>query len=168
MMALYPPPLGPCLLSDGVRAAGARGRGEARAWLETERVNLVAAIIQTDDEPEPLLRLGMSLSQVMYGFLSSRAFYHDVRATQRVALNAARRLGDQDGESWSLERLAGALVRLREYDEACECLSAAVEIFRSLGDLDAEQRSLANLARARADAEHVTVSPGIGNEVAGR
>ena len=168
MMALYPPPLGPCLLSDGVRAAGARGRGEARAWLETERVNLVAAIIQTDDEPEPLLRLGMSLSQVMYGFLSSRSFYHDVRATQRVALNAARRLGDQDGEAWSLERLAGALVRLREYDEACECLSAAVEIFRSLGDLDGEQRSLANLARARADAEHVTISTGIGSEVAGR
>jgi DNA-binding SARP family transcriptional activator len=169
MLVLQPLVKGPCHRGGGARAAGPRSRGEARAWLETERVNLVAAVVQTAEEPEPLLSLGMSLSQVMYEFLHSRASYHDIRATQRVAMDAARRLGDRDSESWSLERLAGALVRLREYDEACECLSAAAKISRALGDLDAERRNLADLARARADAERqVTMPPVIGNEVAGR
>jgi DNA-binding SARP family transcriptional activator len=168
MLILQPLLRGPCH-RGGARATGPHSRGEARAWLETERVNLVAAVVQTDEEPEPLLSLGMSLCQVMHEFLDSRASYHDIRATQRVAVGAARRLGDRDGESRSLERLAAALIRLREYDEASECLAAAAQIFRSLGDLDAERRNLADLARARADAERrLPTPPAIGNEVAGQ
>jgi len=61
--------------------------------------------------------------------------WHDGVATQRVAVEAARRRGERNGFARAMRGLGSVLAQLGEYAEAQEWLIRASYLFRELGDL---------------------------------
>jgi DNA-binding SARP family transcriptional activator/Tfp pilus assembly protein PilF len=67
-------------------------------------------------------------------FLSRRGFWHDQIASQRIALEAARRLADPGAEGYVRRTLANTYVWLGRYDDAYDHLRHALEIADAHGD----------------------------------
>ncbi|MET7571706.1 tetratricopeptide repeat protein [Streptomyces sp. NPDC005492] len=111
------------------------GRAEALAWLDAERVNLVAAAQWTGDRlARDSVRLALSVAE----FLRWRRFFDDGIAVGRAARGAAHRLADRHSEATVCNNLCGALLRAGRADEAIEPLIRAAGLFDSLGDLTGE------------------------------
>ncbi|MET7904490.1 BTAD domain-containing putative transcriptional regulator [Streptomyces sp. NPDC005355] len=132
------------------RVVPLQDRGEAEVWLKTELPNLLAAVAHAVDpaRPEPLVRLGVGLTQALQWFLYPRAHAQDLQTVNELAIRAARRLGDPESEAWALDGLAGAYWLQHSYDDVRSALRSALEIWRALGHREGEQRSLCNLADA--------------------
>lgn len=119
------------------------------AWLEHERGAVIAAIRQCAD-------LGMSrhcrdLALGMVPLFEAHLYVDDWRETHKVALEAARRVGDRPGQAALLYSL-GTLASLQHRaDAAAELLGEADELFVELGDRQGRARVQA--ARARIDFE---------------
>ncbi len=118
---------------------------DALAWYDSERVNVVAATRQAaaagrDDIawrlPAPLLNI-----------FDSRGGWADLIATHRVALEAARRVGNRAGEAWVLNNLGLALAATSD-SEGLRCLEQSLELRREIGDRVGEAQSAGNLADA--------------------
>ncbi|WP_158711398.1 tetratricopeptide repeat protein [Streptomyces xylophagus] len=121
------------------------GRAAALAWLDAERVNLVAAAQWTDDRYAPAaVRLALSVAE----FLRWRRFFDDGIAVGRAARDAAHRLEDPHSEATVCNNLGGALLRAERADEAIEPLTRAAGLFDSIGDRTGEGMAWNNLGLA--------------------
>ncbi len=118
---------------------------EALAWYDGERVNLVAATRQAAESG--LHEIAWRLPAPLFQLFSSRGNWTDGIATNRIALESARRVGNRQGEAWILNNLGDALGFTREA-EGIDCLERSLAIRREIGDRMGEAQAANNLADA--------------------
>ncbi len=107
-------------------------RDQARAWLQAERPNLVAAVAlaAAASQFETVTQLSSHLCE----FLFRHRYLDDWLSTAEIAVRAARELGDRHCEGETLTKLGNALREMGRVEEAIPSLKQAVAIFRDLGD----------------------------------
>jgi tetratricopeptide (TPR) repeat protein len=126
------------------------------AWFDTNRTNLIAAVEQAHDQE--LLELTWELARSLTYYFKLRTNLVDLQRTQEVwsdwqrtqelALDAARRAGNQHATANALRSLGDVSVQRGRYEEAVSCFSQALELFRSLGDPLGEAWTLLGLGNA--------------------
>ena len=116
---------------------------QALNWLETERPNLVAAVVlaAATERPEAAFLLAMSVGT----FLERRRHVSDLITTSTIAARAAHDLEDPYGEGSALNNLGLALAMQRRFDDAITAHELAVRMFELTGDRDRVGAALANL-----------------------
>jgi DNA-binding SARP family transcriptional activator/Flp pilus assembly protein TadD len=125
-------PITPRAPRPGVAPEALAGHEDALAWFTAEHAVLVATVRRA-------ARTGFDvhawqLAWALITFLDRRGHWHDWVATQRVALDAARRLADPAGQAHADRGLALAYFRLGRYDEAHAHLRSALDLFAGLAD----------------------------------
>jgi DNA-binding SARP family transcriptional activator/tetratricopeptide (TPR) repeat protein len=101
------------------------GAAEAAAWFEAERANLCAAVRQAATESHPV---AWQLPNVLWWFFYLRKHGRDWTATGLLALEAAQRLHDVDGESRTWSVLGSAYRDVHRFDDALDCYERALEL----------------------------------------
>jgi tetratricopeptide (TPR) repeat protein len=148
-------------LSDAEPVATSRYRdgAHARGWLDGERTSLIAAVrvaATTGHEA-----IAVSLARSILPFLVDRYYNEDAITVGRMALSAARRMGDRLGEAALLNSLGLALKHVRRLSDAITCHQDMLAITRELGDRRNEVVGLNNLGIAlwekRQHAEALTI-----------
>jgi DNA-binding SARP family transcriptional activator/tetratricopeptide (TPR) repeat protein len=114
----------------------------AKAWLDTERLTLVAITRTADGE---LAGYAVKLARAIEGYLSVGYHNADAFSVHRRALSAAERLGDPAGQARGLLELGRSHARSGAYGDADEHYRRALELFRRLGDRAGEARTLTAL-----------------------
>uniref|UniRef100_UPI001178B5F3 tetratricopeptide repeat protein n=1 Tax=Amycolatopsis kentuckyensis TaxID=218823 RepID=UPI001178B5F3 len=111
----------------------------AKAWLDTERLTLVAITRTADGE---LAGYAVKLARAIDQYLS--VGYHNAEAfsVHQRALWAAERLGDRAGQARGLLELGRSHARSGAYGDADELYRRALGLFRQLGDHAGEVRAL--------------------------
>jgi transcriptional regulator with XRE-family HTH domain/tetratricopeptide (TPR) repeat protein len=118
--------------ASGVAPEDFGGKASALAWLEDEyqvllKVTDLAARTGFDAH-------AWRLPVVLWTFHNVCGHWHDGTRLHRLALEAARRLGDLSGEAQTLRGLGSFAMSLSAFEEAHECLAVAQAVFRELGD----------------------------------
>lgn len=106
-------------------------RHAALEWLEAERPNLVAAA-QRAASVAPLL--AWKLIDAMWPLFHFRRHHHDRMLLDRVAVDCARRLGDDDREARAVQRWAFAHYDAGLLDEAAELFRRSRQLCEGIGD----------------------------------
>ncbi len=143
------PPAADCPLLQLVGAGVAdrfADRGQARAWLQAERPNLVAAVALAAATSH--LEIATQLSSRLCEFLFRHRYLDDWLSTAEIAVRAARELGDRHSEGETLTRLGNALHEVGRVEEAIPSLKQAVAIFREINDRYHEGVALGGLGLA--------------------
>jgi tetratricopeptide (TPR) repeat protein len=120
----------------------------AMGWLETERANLLAAILQTAQVPAIPAALAGQLTRALWTFFETRSYWHDGVQANQTALALARRTGDQAAQAMALADLGCAYMWLRDYPQALSYLKEGVALHRKLRDSWGRALSLHRLGRA--------------------
>src|SRR6266511_3117172 len=110
----------------------------ARAWLDAERANLVAATTHSVTHAGPV-------AATIGRYLDTAPHYSEAITVHSHALLAARQLGDRRGEGDALHNLGAVYWRWGRYDEAVEHYLEALAIQRQIGDRAGEALALGNL-----------------------
>ncbi len=117
---------------------------QAFAWFTGEHQVLLASIdLACRDRRD---RCAWQLAWTLADYLDRRGHWHDWAATQRTALDAARRLQDGPGEAHAHRGLGRACDRLGRCDDACDHVQRALGLYRNLGDHAGEAETQLNLA----------------------
>jgi tetratricopeptide (TPR) repeat protein len=106
------------------------GYDQAWEWCETERANLVAAIRQAAEVGES--DIAWQLPGALLTYFTHRKPRLDWLVSHQVGLRAARDEGDRYGEAWMLTSLSLAHRELNQFDEAMDCLQAALPLWRAV------------------------------------
>jgi tetratricopeptide (TPR) repeat protein/transcriptional regulator with XRE-family HTH domain len=119
------------------------GEPDARAWLDTERANLVAVVVHCAGHgwPEHAARL----SGTLFRYLMTGSHLAEADIIYGHALQAARRCGDLAAEAGALSRLAGSGLMKGHVRDAAGHYQAALERYRQCGDRSGEGRVLEGL-----------------------
>jgi tetratricopeptide (TPR) repeat protein/transcriptional regulator with XRE-family HTH domain len=119
----------------------------ALAWLEAERGNLVAAIMQATRSADRAFswELAGQLSRALFGFFVVRGHWTDWVRVNQAVLDAARQAADRAGQACTQADLGAAYEWLGRYPEAIASHQESLALFRELGDGDGEAGSLNNL-----------------------
>lgn len=110
------------------------------SWFEAERSSLVAAVQQAGDAG--LWELAWRLADALGSFFQLRARWDDWQQTHTLALIAARRAGDHDGEGRILASLGDLHGARHREDDAVRCLRQSAAVFRKTGNRMGELQSL--------------------------
>jgi tetratricopeptide (TPR) repeat protein len=105
--------------------------GEAMAWLDAERPNLLALARSTVDSSAGHT---VQLSTTVAPYLDACAHHQDALTLHTLAVAAARATGDRTGEGRSASLLATLHRRLGEYHRALDSYAYAFAIHREVGD----------------------------------
>jgi tetratricopeptide (TPR) repeat protein len=118
--------------------------GQAMAWFRAEHRVLLAAVQRATDRGLDVHthRLAWTLAN----FLDRQGHWHDLAATQRAAVDAARRMADRKRQAGALRSLAQAHAQLGRYDDAEVEFQQALGLSRELGDLHGQAVTHFNLA----------------------
>ncbi|MGW5722049.1 tetratricopeptide repeat protein [Amycolatopsis sp. NPDC003865] len=111
----------------------------AKAWLDTERLTLVAITRTADGE---LSGYAVKLARAIDQYLTVGYHNADAFSVHRRALWAAERLGDRPGQARGLLELGRSHARAGAYGDADDHYRRALELFRRLGDRAGEARTL--------------------------
>ncbi|MFL6073819.1 MAG: tetratricopeptide repeat protein [Mycobacteriales bacterium] len=133
---------------DGLPLADVRA---ALAWLDAERANLVAAVLQAAREPGVPDELAVQLASMLYAYFMNRSHWGDWLAVDEAALAAARRAGDLPGQAQMHNDLSAYRWRIGDYDMAIASLEESLAIRRAIGDRRAQGACLANIGLVRAE-----------------
>ena len=117
---------------------------QAMAWFTANHRVLLAAVRQAAGSG--LDTHTWQLARALVEFLDRQGHWHDQADATRVALDAARRLGDPAGQAHAHRGLGRAYGRLGRHDDAHDHLGLALELFRDLGDRAGQARTHSNLA----------------------
>ncbi|SNS96237.1 DNA-binding transcriptional activator of the SARP family [Streptosporangium subroseum] len=107
-------------------------REQASDWLTAEHAVLLAIIDLAADAR--FSNQAWQLAWALEHFLDRRGHWHDLAASQRTALKAARRLPDRTGMAHAHRGLARAEADLGRYEEAQLHLGRALALFGEVGD----------------------------------
>ena len=113
--------------------------GETLAWFEAERQVLIAAIAQATDGGFDAY--AWQLPWAVWLFFDRAGYWHDQLAIQRIAVNAAKRLGDRARQGHAYRDLGAAVGRLGQLAEARDYCRQALELHRQVGDRLGEARA---------------------------
>jgi DNA-binding SARP family transcriptional activator/Tfp pilus assembly protein PilF len=135
------------LATDAAAAAALsfKSIGDALAWYDTERANLVAATGQAS--ACGLHDVAWRLPAPLFTMFTRRGNWADCIATQRIAAQSARHAGNRQGEAWVLNNLGEALGKMRN-GEGVGYLEQALAIRHEIGDRRGEAQAANNLADA--------------------
>jgi tetratricopeptide (TPR) repeat protein len=125
---------------------GFAGREEALAWLDTERANLIAAVVAAADTGRD--RVAVELAARSAEFLDWRRHVDDWLRVTQVGVQAAQRMQDPHECANALNRLGIALREVRRFAEAITAHTQARDIYRETGDRHGEGQALGNLGNA--------------------
>ncbi|MGW1885888.1 ATP-binding protein [Streptomyces sp. NPDC001970] len=130
----------------GTRSPRFTDRHHALAWLDDERLNLVA----TATAPPPLgdPDTSAALAFALARYLDHRRYFDDWITITTTALAVCRELGDRDGEAGALNHLGLALREVRRFGESIDAHTRAAAVYGELGDRDGEAGALNNLGSA--------------------
>jgi tetratricopeptide (TPR) repeat protein len=128
----------------GTAAQWCTDRAAALSWFDAERRVLLAATAQAAE-------LGFDshawqLPCALASYLDLRAYWSDWAATQRIALAAAQRLGDEVGQAHANRSIGCAYSRLGSHEDALAHMREAANLFERLGDQVAVARCCLNIA----------------------
>ena len=131
-----PPPARP--------AAPLADTASARAWLDAERANLVAAASNAADHgwPDHAIRLAATL----YYHLDLGGHYPEALSVHASACRAARSVGDRAAEAEALRNAGVIEVRQGRHQQATEHFDQALTLFRATADRTGQARTLGSLA----------------------
>jgi tetratricopeptide (TPR) repeat protein len=125
-------------------------RDSALAWLDAERVSLVAAVAMAADTGRD--QTAMGLPNLLGEYFAFRRRFDDWLTATTISLDAARRLGDRTGEGAALNNLGISLQRGRRFQEAITAGQEAAASHREAGDRHREAMALGNLGLALQEA----------------
>jgi DNA-binding SARP family transcriptional activator len=117
---------------------------QAIGWFAVEHRVLIGAIDQAASAG--FGGHAWRLAWTMANYLERQGHWHDWAHASRVALGAARRLGDRDGQAHAHRGLGQALMRLGRYPAAQRHLRHALLRHRQLGDRVGQAHTRLNLA----------------------
>ncbi|MFI7702144.1 tetratricopeptide repeat protein [Nonomuraea sp. NPDC049480] len=160
----------PAIPETEVETVPFRDDAEATAWLDAERVNLVAAAAHAADGGWPI-HAGQ-LATTLHPYLDGHAHHADGITLHAKALDAARRRGDKAAEAPALLDLAWVYWRQGRYEESSETCRSALDLCREIGDLLGQSRAHNTLGNvclrqqeyARAD-HHLRHALGLSREI---
>ncbi|WP_327086195.1 AAA family ATPase [Nonomuraea sp. NBC_01738] len=133
--------------------AALRTAAGARAWLEAEEHNLVAAASQAMEAPgEALNRLGVAVAFALLWFQHNESRGADLVMLNEKALKVCVRLGEEAGAQQAHGHIAAGLRVLGRDEEATRRLEAQLAMARRLGDRFSEMRALGNLGSTHLNA----------------
>jgi DNA-binding SARP family transcriptional activator/Tfp pilus assembly protein PilF len=118
--------------------------GEAMAWLDAERAVLVQVTRQAAEAGFDTHAWQLAWSLAVY--FRMRGHWHDLVATQRIALGAARRLRDQNAQARVHWELGLAIAQAGRFRQAHSHLGRALQLYQSLGDQDGQARARISIA----------------------
>ncbi len=118
---------------EGVALPDLEDRAAALRWLRAEHSVLLKVLAHAAGAGADLHT--WQLAWVLTPILDLQGQWRELRETQRLATEAARRLDDPRLEATALRLLAAAERRLADYDAALEHLGHAHRMFRELGDI---------------------------------
>ncbi|WP_159401214.1 tetratricopeptide repeat protein [Streptomyces sp. NRRL B-24484] len=121
-------------------------RVAARAWLDAERANLVAAVQSA--HATGCREITVDLASLLGDYLRSGRYLQDALVVAALAHEVAPFLGDRHREAMAWSNLGVALAELRRFDEALEAHRHALDICRDLGNRDREGLAWSNLGLA--------------------
>lgn len=111
----------------------------AKAWLDTERLTLVAITRTVDGE---LAGYAVKIARAIEQYLTVGYHNADAFSVHQRALSAAERLGDPAGRARGLLELGRSHARSGAYGDADDHYRRALRLFRGLGDRAGEARVL--------------------------
>jgi tetratricopeptide (TPR) repeat protein len=126
--------------------ASLSSRADALAWLDAERLNLVAAVTMAADSGRD--QIAFFLPNSLAEYLDLRRRFDDKLATTAISLETARRLGDRPNEGIALSILGSALKLVGRHEEAITASQDAAAIFREIHDRHGEGMVMGNLGTA--------------------
>ncbi len=115
----------------------------ARAWLDTERVVLVAVTTYATAHGWPAH--ATRLAGALYRYLETGGYYPDAITVHTAARSAAHRTGDRAAEATALTNLGIVDWRQGRYRQAACHHRRALEVSRAIGDRSGEAIALNNL-----------------------
>ena len=115
----------------------------ARAWLDAQQPNLVAAAKYMADFGWP--DHAVQLAAVLYLYLEAGDHYGEAAAIHAYARDAARRISDRTAEANAITNLGLIDLRQGRYQQAAEHHLRALDLFRDTSDRTGEARVLGNL-----------------------
>lgn len=123
------------------------GHGDAMAWFEAERDNLLSVVrvakeVEMDD-------VAWMLPAVLLEIYARYNFFDDWINTSSTGLASVRRLRDRRGEAETLESLGKAYTQYLDRAKGMALQTVALEIRRELGDLVGEAASTNALGLAQ-------------------
>lgn len=121
-------------------------RAQALAWLDTERVGLLAAVQWAQEEK--YTRAAVRLAERLAEYLSQRRYFDDLITVARTSRKAARRIGDRQGEAVACNNLGIALREAGRTEEAVDVLTHARDLFQAAKDRHSEAGTWNNLGNA--------------------
>jgi tetratricopeptide (TPR) repeat protein/DNA-binding SARP family transcriptional activator len=113
------------------------------AWYDAEQQVLLAAARQAADLG--LDRQCWQLAWTLTDFLNKQGRHEQLASIQRVALDAARRLGDPHGQALIHRSLARAYAELGHFDQAESHLHDAIRLLAATGNRAGEAYAASNL-----------------------
>jgi tetratricopeptide (TPR) repeat protein/transcriptional regulator with XRE-family HTH domain len=116
----------------------------ARAWLDSERVNLAAAVNFAADQGWPGHAVG--LAAILSRYLNVGGYFSEARTVAESAVRAAARTGDRPAEAQALINLANICLRQSCYQQAIDYFERAQDLCRLTADRITEFRVLSGLA----------------------
>jgi tetratricopeptide (TPR) repeat protein len=116
---------------------------QAKAWLDTERLNLTAMTSYCANHGWP--EHTTHLAGILWRYLDTGAHYTEALAIHGDALRAARDGADLAAEASTLGSLGTIHWRLGRYDEASRHYNQAVAIYHDIRDRAGEGRTLGSL-----------------------
>ena len=131
---------------SGVTPDDLASHGQALAWLDAEHHGLLAAISLAADNGFDVhaWQLAFSLETFFY----RRSHWQDWAGTQRIALAAARRLGDRYAQTLAHSGIANALIQAGHPAEALGHLASALRLREEAGDVHGQARVHLYIGRA--------------------
>ncbi|HZA18574.1 MAG TPA: tetratricopeptide repeat protein, partial [Pseudonocardiaceae bacterium] len=118
-------------------------RATARAWLDTERVNLAAVSAYTAARSWP--GHTTRLSTTLYRYLDASGHFPDGLTIHTHALHAARHTGEPTAEADALLNLGHIYWQQGHYGQAADHLQQALTLASQIGDRVGETNALLNL-----------------------
>lgn len=113
--------------------------GQAMAWLDAERVNLVTCAAWAADHGRP--EYASRMSDLLWRYLDLGAYYHDGQTLHSCAAHTAA----GSGQARALRYLGTACDRLGEHDRARDCYQQSLVIATDIGDLAGQRKAHNNL-----------------------
>ncbi|MER6621329.1 tetratricopeptide repeat protein, partial [Streptomyces sp. NPDC000931] len=127
-------------------------RGQALAWLDSERAELVASVLWSRDNGERFADTAVRLAEYLMGYLSWRRYIDDWIAVAQAAQEAARSAGNRLDEAIAWNNLGNALREAGRTEEAIDTLTRARDLHQTTKDRHNEAIAWNNLGNALREA----------------
>jgi DNA-binding SARP family transcriptional activator len=146
--AIYParPPVAIPGPQPGTQPETFSSHAQALDWFDREHYVLRAVISLA--AAADLHACAWQLPWAMETFFYRRAHWHDWAVTQIIALTAARRIGDRDGEAHAHRGIANANIENGSHEEGLRHLALALRLREKTGDLAGQARIHLDMARS--------------------